>query len=87
VQQGIVLMLLEQSIGRVYGLGKVLHLGFAIDNAVLNIFTFYYDKLYNHTFLIDLVLEVFLGKPLLGSGCRRAALGVVCVIALGSQLS
>jgi hypothetical protein len=75
--------------GSVCGLGKVLHLGFAIDNAVLNIFTFYYDKLYNHTFLIDLVLEVFLGKPLLGSGCRGAALALALfsVIAVGPQVS
>ena len=82
-------MLLKQSIGRVYGLGKVLHLGFMIDNAVLNIFTSYNYKFYNHTFLIDLVLEVFLGKPLLGSGCRRVAiaLALFSVIPLGPQVS
>jgi hypothetical protein len=84
-------MLLEQSIGRVCGLGKVSHLGFTIDNAILNIFTSYNRKLNGLTFLSDLIPEVFLGKPLVGSGCRRAPLGVVCallsVIALGPQVT
>ena len=65
VQLGIVLMLLEQSIGRVCSVGKISHLGFTIDNAVLKIFTSYNRKLKYLTFFSDLVLEVFLGEPLI----------------------
>ncbi len=74
-------------------MGKVSYQGFSIDNTVFNIFTSYNRQHYNLTFLIDLVLEVFLGEPLLGFGHRRAALSIVCalallsVIPLGPQLS
>ena len=74
-------------------MGKVSYLGFSIDNTVFNIFTSYNRKLSDLTLSIYLVLEVFLGEPLLGSGYRRVTLRIVCalalpgVIPLGPQLS
>ena len=70
---------------------KVSLLGFSVDNAVCKIFASYNCKNLDLTF-IDLVLEVLLGKPLLGPGCRGAALSVLCaltvfgVVQLGLQL-
>ena len=69
---------------------KVSLLGFSVDNAVCKIFASYNRKNLDLTFI--LVLEVLLGKPLLGPWCRRAALSVLCaltvfgVVQLGLQL-
>ena len=72
------MVLLEQSIGRGFGVHKVSLLGFSIDNAVGKIFPTYTGKHQELTCL--LVLEVFLCKPLFGPGCRRAALSVLCAV-------
>ena len=70
---------------------KVSLLGVPLDNAALS--KICNCKVCDLTFLIELMPEVFFGKPLLGPGCRRAALSVICalallsVIPLGPQLS
>jgi hypothetical protein len=78
------MVLLEQSIGRVFGVQKVSLLGFSVDNAACKIFPTYTGKHQELTCL--LVLEVLLGKPLFGPGCRRAALSVLWALSGVIQL-